>query len=211
MSNQKFIGKHPIMCIHKNIYINHNFIFVNFYTGDNGYEIYAKKLIESLNKFNLSYYIIEINSLQKKWNDIVSLKPIILLKALNKFKKNIIWIDSDAIIEKNPVLFANIKKNIAVHYIKRNNELNSAVLFLKYSKLTEKLLLEWFARNFLEAHLYFTGDQKVLQLIIDKKYTNEVDLLPDEYCAIFDHCDYKNKEIVISQWQASRKLRYVNG
>lgn len=199
------LNNYPITKVKKNIFKSDYPIFVNFYTGDNGYGKYADKMIISLNKFNLPYYIFEINSLGNKWEKICQQKPYIILKVLNEYKNNnVVWIDADAIIEKKPELFMNINKSFAVHYVD-NKELNSAVLFFKNDNISRIIIKDWIKENNKDSNVL---DQVTLGRIVNKKYKQQEYNLPKEYCSIFDKKGYDNIDRVISQWQASRELKY---
>ena len=201
------LNKYKITKVKSNIFDSDYPIFVNFYTGDNGYRKYCDKLIKSLNKFNLPYYIVEIHSKGHKWTRICQQKPYILLKVMNKYpNKNVVWVDADAIIEKEPRLFKNITKSFAVHYI-GGNEFASGTLFFKNNKISRNIIDDWVKENNKNSNAW---DQRTLGKIINSKYKKHEYKLPKEYCSIFDRKDYQNIDRVISQWQASRKLKYNN-
>jgi len=194
-----------IKTIHEKIYAENNQypIFACLYTIDNGYYEYAKKLIESLEKFRLSYYIEGHLTNGRHWNEITKFKPNFLLKVLKKYPdKSVVWIDSDSTIEKMPNYFLNIKKDFAIHYI--NGLLGSGVMYFKNTNIVYNLLNDWIFENNKDIKIF---DQLHLQNLINKKYKTIGELLPKEYIAIFDHPDYKNLDNVIIQWQASRKLK----
>ena len=182
-------------------------IFVNLYTGDNGYDKYVSNLINSLKKFNLPYYIEEIHSNGDSWEKICQQKPFLIKKALDLYKKNIVWVDADSIIEKEPILFKEIDKSIAVHYMSYTGELNSATLFFKNDDISYNIIEDWKKMNDTDEKLW---DQKALQAVIQDKYIEHVFKLPKEYCTIFDIRGYDQSNRVISQWQASRKLKFNN-
>ena len=206
-TNNKLNNEYQITKIKKNIFKSEYPIFVNFYTGDNGYRKYSDKLIKSLKKFNLPYYIIEINSNGHKWTRICQQKPYILLEVMNKYpNKNVVWIDADAIIEKEPELFKNINKSLGVHYT-GGNEFNSAVLFFKNNDISRNIIDDWIRENNKNNNSW---DQVTLGKVVKNKYKNQEYKLPKEYCSIFDRKDYQNIDRVISQWQASRKLKFNN-
>ncbi len=193
-------------------------IFSTFYTSDNGYEEYFLKLKKSLENFNLAYYAIDIIKGEKTWIEICSYKPDFLLMVLNKFPdRNIVWIDSDAIIEKEPALLKNINKDIGIH-INKNFGVLSGTIFIKNSIIGKQILTDWIKEtqkinntkvNKLNNEIDF-WDQKILEKVIKKNYMNNLFLLPKEYVSIFDHPEYKDLDWVISHWQSSRKLKYYN-
>ena len=201
------LNGYEITNVRSNILNSEYPIFVNFYTGDNGYKKYNDKLVKSLNKFNLPYYIVEINSKGHKWTRICQQKPYILLNVLNKFpNKHVVWIDADAIIEKEPKLLKNINKDFAVHYI-GGTEFASGVLFFKNSKISREIITDWINEN---EKNYDIWDQVTLNKVIKSKYKLNEYILPKEYCSIFDRPDYQNIDRVISHWQASRELKFKN-
>jgi hypothetical protein len=205
--NMTSLNNYKITKIISNIFDSEYPIFVNLYTGDNGYEKYIGKLIESLKKFNLPYYIVEIHSNGDSWEKICQQKPFLLKKVLDLYKKNIVWVDADAIIEKEPSLFKGISKSLAVHYMDKTNELNSAVLFFKNNDITKNIIKDWIEKNNTDEKLW---DQRTLQEVIRKNYEEHVFKLPNEYCTIFDKGGYNQTNRVISQWQASRELKFNN-
>lgn len=200
--NNNSINGYQITNIKKKIFKSDYPIFVNFYTGDNGYGEYCDKLIKSLKKFNLPYYVVEINSNGDKWTKICQQKPYILLKVLNEYpNKNVVWVDADAIIEKKPDLFISINKTFAVHYV-GGNEFASGTLFFKNNKISRNIINDWINENNKNSNVF---DQVTLGKVINKKYKEHEYKLPKEYCSIFDRRDYQNIDRVISHWQASRK------
>ena len=197
------IGDYPLINIREKILVNDYPIIVSFYTSDNGYKEHADRLIESLEKNKLSYSIYDINSLNHKWTKICQLKPIVLNKVMEKYKKkNIVWLDADSIVEKEPTLFKKIDKNFGVHYI--DGEFASGTLFFKNNNISRNILKDWISENNKSEDAW---DQVTLGKIINEKYKNEEYILPKEYCSIFDRKGYQDIDKVISHWQASRKLK----
>ena len=121
-------------------------IFVTYYTVDNGYQEFFKKLKKSLIIFNLNYYAFEILRENKSWETICQKKPNFLLYVMDLYPtRNIVWIDSDAIIEKKPDLFLKINKELGMYFMpyKKTKLLCSGTFFLKNSIFNRKLLNEW--------------------------------------------------------------------
>lgn len=200
------LNNYKITKIISNVFDSEFPIFVNLYTGDNGYDKYVSKLINSLKKFNLPYYIVEIHSNGDSWEKICQQKPFLIKKILNLYKKNIVWVDADSIIEKEPILFKEIDKSFAVHYI-YENELASGTLFFKNDDISYNIIEDWIKMNNTNDKLW---DQKALQAVIQDNYLEHVFKLPKEYCTIFDRGGYDQSNRVISQWQASRELKFNN-
>ena len=180
----------------KNKYININDneknIYVNYFTGNNIYKKYANNLINSLNEFNLSYYIIEIDSSNYKWSDLILFKPNILLEVLNLYPtKNVIWIDADAKINKYPHIFNNINKSIAVTCRGKNLKclnLWSCVIFFKNDNISKKIIHDWNIESKRINHKF--TDQIALKNIINRKYFDHLQKLPEYF--IVKEYDIKN-------------------
>lgn len=183
-------------------------IFVCLYTTDNGYEKHAERLIKSLDKFKLSYYIEGHKTYNRKWDEITKYKPFVLLKVMNKYpERAVVWLDADSIMEKMPTHFVNIKSDFAVHYV-NGRVLDSAVVYFKNTDISRNILVDWIKEN---DKYPVKFDQVNLAVVIKNKYKSNEEILPREYCCIFDHQRYKNLNWVISQWQASRQLKNKPG
>jgi hypothetical protein len=140
----------------------------------------------------------------KKWTRICQQKPLLIKIILEKYNKPVVWLDADSIIEREPVIFKNIEKDFAVHYI-GGHELGSAVLYFKNNSHSYNIIKDWVKENNKDSNSW---DQRTLQKIIKEKYLDNEFRLPKEYCSIFDRPDYQKINKVITQWQASRKLKH---
>lgn len=183
---------------------------MNFYTYNNGYKKFADKLITSLKKFNLSYYIYEIHDLNDKWVEVKIHKGFPILEVMKKFpNRNIVWVDADSIIEKDPVLFNEIDADLSVSYVPHMNQTNTAVIFIRNNEYMIKFINEWYNKS--KEHVKLgrkgLGGQDVLQDMLRNNDLNIKDHykpLDPAYCIIFDNDNYNGIEGIITQWQASR-------
>jgi hypothetical protein len=188
------------MRVSKNISNSDYPIFVNFYTCDNGYEKVAPYLIDSLEKFGLPYYIVEIDSNGDPWEKICQQKPYLLLEVLDKYPdKNVVWIDADAVVEKMPEEFLKIEKDIGTCYT--GSSLNSATIYFKNNETCRKIIADWIKEN---NKSFKVWDQVTLDKVLNETYKNHVHVLPHSYVGIF------NPNAVISQWQFSRNIKPKN-
>lgn len=196
-------------------------IFCTFYTIDNGYQEYFTHLKKSLENFKLDYYAAEIYRQDYLWEEIGQLKPQLLEKVLKTYPgRNVVWVDSDSIIEKPPVLFESIpeKYSFGVHYL-YGKELCSGTLFFRNNQCGVKILQEWknkilkFNRLFKEGHIERKQlwDQKILQKVVNKVVKPKIFILPPEYLCIFDNTSCSREQWVISHWQAARKMKHKKG
>ncbi len=183
-------------------------LFISFYTKNTGYEKEVKNLITSLEKFNLKHEVVGVNS-KGNWLNNCHYKTTFIKQMLEKYKgqeDKIIWLDSDAIIRKQPILFETIKEDIGVHYLKKGKEniLLSGTIFINNNNRTRELFNLWEQKCKQSPNRFA---QRILHSFID---TTNVSIykLPVEYVKIFDFGD-KNIEPVIEHFQASR--RFKNG
>ena len=167
----------------KNINNLEKHVFVSFYTYDNGYKKYAGRLIDSLNKHNLSYYILEIHTNNYSWAELTKLKPYLLLNAMKLFPdKNICWIDSDATLNKYPNLLNKIDKNIAIscrnsmgkNYICKVPW--SCFIYFKNNSFSKNFINDWL-NNFKN----YGADQHPIREIINNKYLEDIEMLPNSF------------------------------
>ena len=193
-------------------------IFIAFYTKDSPYEQIAKeKLIPSLERFNLNYEIIQTES-QGNWYKNVAEKPKIILDYLVEypFQYNVVILDVDAIIEKEPILFNEIpdKYDIAFHYLDWSiwyryqncniKELLTGTMLFRNRPQVRELCKEWYS----QAKETQQWEQKVLERIIGN-YNLKIFELPIEYIYINTLPNgskprISDENVVIRHFQASR-------
>jgi hypothetical protein len=93
-------------------------LFVTFYSDDvnsNYYKSSFHNLEKTFKKFNLELYGEQI-PYNKEYKNMCLFKPSFILKCLNDFNKNIIWIDADTTLKNIPVEFEdNIHDIIESH------------------------------------------------------------------------------------------------
>ena len=184
-------------------------IFVSFYTQNSGYEEEVKNLIVSCEKFGLSFDIIPIVS-KGTWEKNCAYKPRFLLEMLKKHKKPLVWIDADAVILKNPVLFNTLTCDIGIRLFKNLplshcSKILSGTIYINNTQNSSLFLELWDE----EIQTLFKNkkegkwDQIALKNAILKKI-GKLDFfsLPSSYAAIYDKPCHKNA--VILHYQASR-------
>ncbi|HDP36856.1 MAG TPA: hypothetical protein ENN27_03160 [Candidatus Atribacteria bacterium] len=176
------------------------FIIVAYYTKNTGYEDEIKKLITSLEKFNLPYDIKTIDNLGN-WQKNTQYKAEFCKRMLEKHQRPIVYLDADARVEQNPELFEKLDCDIAVHY-RNDEELLSGTLYLNNTYATKMLIDEWIKEIKKTPDIW---EQKVLDRVI-RKSNIKIEKLPPTYCQIFDSMAGAGKP-VISQHQASRKFK----
>jgi hypothetical protein len=192
-----------------------NLIVVAYYTINTPYEDEAKKLIKSLDALNLNYDVIGVPNLGN-WQANTRFKAKFMEDMLNKHQgKNLLYVDSDAIIHSKPLLFENCTADVAVRWQDfrwRQNECLSGTIFMANNKKTRELCQRWQRVNLNEGPAATTFEQWNLGSVI-KEMEAEGNLitenLPPEYTMIFDsmRAIYPDVIPVIEHFQASRKLK----
>lgn len=196
-------------------------IFISFYTDFTPYkEVCESYFKPSVEKWDLKHHIYVVKD-RGSWNSNTRYKAKLILKALNKYKEDVVFLDSDAEIVKYPKLLFNIPReyDIALHFLDwmkmwRNQdghsqrELLSGTMFIRYSEKNIKLVKQWIQKDDISKE---TKEQKNFeQLVLNNPRYNIYDL-PASYCAI------KKRDGSISEYvrtphiihhQASRKFRY---
>ena len=190
-------------------------VIVAYYTVNTPYEAEANKLKSSLDKLGLAYDIVGVNNLGN-WQANTRFKAHFMEDMLKKHSgKNLLYVDSDAIIHKVPILFENYNYDIAVRWQDfrwRKNECLSGTIFMANNPRTLELCKRWQKVNISEGPNAKTFEQWNLgKVIVDMRAEGKIKdgNLPPEYTMIFDsmRAMYPNIDPVIEHFQASRKLK----
>jgi hypothetical protein len=192
-----------------------NLVIVAFYTLNTPYEDEAAKLIKSLNKLDLIHDVVGVPNLGG-WQANTRFKAKFMEDMLNKHVgKNILYVDSDAIVHSRPVLFENYVADIAVRWQDfrwRKDECLSGTIFMANNDKTRELCRRWQRINLNEGPNATTFEQWNLGSVIKEMEAEGKIItknLPPEYTMIFDsmRAIYPDVIPVIEHFQASRKLR----
>jgi hypothetical protein len=167
--------------------------FIAYYTENSPYkEIAETKIIPSLNKFKLNYSVESVPNLGNWYNN-TAYKPKFILDHLVDcpFPYNLVMLDVDCTIEKDPILFDEIPEeyDIALHYLdwkswygyKDSNikELLTGTMMFRSRPKVKAMCKEWYEI----ANKTKEWEQKVLEKII-KNYDLKIYELPIEYIYI---------------------------
>jgi hypothetical protein len=188
-------------------------MIISGYTINTDYEQEVKDLESDLKRFNLDYKLYGYES-RGDWTKNTMVKAELIQRALNEFpSEDIIWLDADAIILKNPTFFhclKNMEFDICCHYLKTSynpNELLSGTIIFRNNDIVKSLVNDWVNDN-----SGVNWDQKILQKYVDGKYVDKLKKLnlPEEYIKIRPRSvsNARNLNCVIGHKQMSREQRH---
>ena len=183
---------------------------------------WEQNLKPSLEKFNLNYYVDELKE-EKDWKRNTDYKPLFLWKCLQKFPgQHLVYLDVDAVIQTNPVLFGQIpiEFDLACHFFEWEShygykhseglkELLSGTLLIRNTPKVNILVQDWNSN----AHRY-GWEQKALAESIKKFPDIKVYELPRGYCYIATTPSGEAPAVplarpIIVHYQASRQLKRI--
>lgn len=176
---------------------------VSFYTADNEYAEIVKNLQASLEKFSIPHKLVPITS-KGAWELNCAVKARFIQKEWELSNVPIIWIDADATVEEDPILFSQLDCDVAFHKWNGWEGLSGTVYFAK-TDLTKKLIDQWVLRceadpvnwDQMSLHSAWCDISSVIPL--------RTAWLPAEYCAIFDAPEISTP--IVKHWQASRQAK----
>ena len=202
---------------YKSIKHNKKWILISYYTTGTSYEKEIQKLINSLGNHEIDYCIFGKPPLGS-WRKNLDHKSAVIRDALKMFPgKDIVFVDSDAIVEKYPVIFDELSNDglydIAAAFHKYNGSVGigsllSGTLWLRNNDITQAIVSGWHRIGLKNNDV---RHQHCLRLAIDEIMMGGnlffVYRLPTAYTYIFDYNYGKKINPVITHYQASRKLK----
>lgn len=175
-------------------------LFVTAYTPD--YAVLAASLQDDLEKFNLEYEMIPLED-TGKWAENCNLKSYVIKCLREEYPDSVlVWIDADAKIEREPVLFSELNGADVAYHTVDNKILASGTLAFMPTEMGNKLLDTW-------AYECEKNPDKWDQLTLHKcvrELNPKVYNLPEEYCRIFDRKTPCNNPVIV-HYQESRNRK----
>jgi len=183
--------------------------------------VIEENLLPSLKKWNLPYDISYVKDFGS-WALNTAYKSTLIKDMLLKHKEPVVFLDSDATIEKYPSLFFEIPDNVDLGYFHfswwghwrgiwdkpdEKLELLSGTMYFGFNDKVLKLIDEWILQVNNNLNKW---EQKVLEEIVYARNDLNIYKLPAEYCTVLmqDNSIPKYiKEPVITHHQASRKYK----
>jgi len=191
------------------------YIVVAYFTMGTLYEARAKILEQSLLRWKVPHHIAGIPNLGS-WQKNTSYKPTFLKKMVRDFGPlNIVYVDVDAEFQRYPDLFDTLATtmvhDVAVYVFDRScyrrspkgTEVLSGTIFFRSTVGVDRILDKWELACQANVNKW---DQKHLESVLDGNF----DLLPGEYCKIFDRMDEITDPVIV-HYQASREVRKCRG
>ena len=180
-------------------------VIVSFYTKGTGYEEQVKQLKITLKRFNLENDIVGIAD-RGSWHKNTYYKAQFIQRMMNKHRgRSIVYVDADAKMRMNPVLFNNFKYDFACHF-HMGKELLSGTLYFGNTKGARQLVKKWIEED--KLHPDTNMPQKNLRTVFNReKKKIKWKALPVEYCMIYDSRSRYRVNPVIEHFQLSRKYK----
>lgn len=168
-----------------------NYLIVSYYTT-NYKRIAEKYLLKSLKQQILPHYIKEVPELGS-WKKNTDFKAVFINQCLNQFSQNLIFIDADATINSDPILFKELSNkeidfgyhNLSweTHYCRPNDkgkfEFLSGTLYFANNDKVKLMVLEWIRNTQI-----YAPEQKALKVAVNDTKNLRIFEFPREYCYI---------------------------
>lgn len=180
-------------------------VIVSYYTKGTGYEEQAEYLKITLRRFNLDNDVVGVPD-KGSWHLNVYYKARFIQRMMKKYPdRAIVFVDADAKIRANPVLFNTLDCDLACHF-RHGKELLSGTLYFGNTEKARFLVSKWIEEDRLYPKTHMP--QRNLRSVFNK-YKNKIKWksLPVEYCMIFDSDARNRARPVIEHFQLSRKYK----
>ena len=85
--------------------MKNSFVLVSYYWGSEKFQNFAKRLINSCENLHIKHHVVHKKQFDNKYQAAINYKPKFILHMLQKFPKdNILYVDTDLLIKKYPIL-----------------------------------------------------------------------------------------------------------
>ena len=179
-------------------------VICSFYTQE--YKDLAKRMERSAKLFGFETDLKQVEKVNGSWLETIYTRANFVLEMLEKHGRDIVWLDSDAVIDRYPELFDEFDGDFGAHvheWTDRGKELLGGTMYFRHTEATLELVKKWISLN------GSLPKQALSQWVIPQalegwsgKFVN----LPANYTQIFDLMADAG-EPIISHYQASRQFR----
>jgi hypothetical protein len=177
-------------------------IYVSMFTENTPYQEEVKILKSSLDKFGLPYEIVGLKN-QGSWEKNTQMKPQVLKSVLDKYNKDVIWIDADAEILEKPELFYSLNCDLSFHHLREWDEKMTGTMYFKNNILSREVLNKWIQLN----NTNDLPDADNFQKVMETQRGAKIVDLPVEYIHVADIKFLQCSKPVIIHHQASRRFK----
>jgi hypothetical protein len=191
---------------------------ISFYTKNTGYEKEIENLENSLKALKIPHHFFGFPE-TGSWRGNLNYKSQCILKAMDMFPdKDIVFLDSDAVVQRDPTLFDELSKSraydLSAHFFQYSQrsggalELLSGTLWIANNETSRKLMQKWHAIGIVRDDVKHQQCLKLAIAALEKDGIKiRVNRHPFAYTCIFDYPLAKQCVPVIMHYQASRRLR----
>lgn len=177
-------------------------IYVSMFTSGTPYEEEVKTLQKSMDKFGLPYEIVGLRN-KGSWEKNTQMKPEVLKATMDKYNKDVVWVDADAEFVERPDLFYKLDCDIAFHHLKEWDEKMTGTMYFKNTTASREILNKWIQEN----NSNDLPDGPNFQKVMEEPRGLKIVDLPVEYINVVDIKFLQCEKPVIIQHQASRRFK----
>lgn len=157
-------------------------VVISYYTINTVYEEEIRKLMDSLNTFQIPYKIYGVPTLGS-WLNNTGYKAEFVRDVLKRVDRPCVWLDADCEIIKQPVLFAKLmKEKVSMSVYIRGDEkepnLNSSTIYLGNDAFCKDVVEKWVYQ--MKQTQYKVWDQKCLEYVY-METPSKFHKIPPEY------------------------------
>lgn len=188
-------------------------VIVSFFTPN--YTLYAQTMKKSVERYGFETDIVPINT-RGQWIDNMYYRAEFIMYMLKKHRRDVVWMDCDAIMNRYPDIFDDFKSDLGVYYHEWSpsqfypngfRELCGGTMYFSYQPAVLGLVNRWMELN--NTLPRYPRTQIVLQKAVDQMLRNSPSLkikeLPPEY--VFVNRFMLLSDPVITHGQASTEFR----
>jgi glycosyltransferase involved in cell wall biosynthesis len=179
-------------------------IYVSMFTENTPYEEEVKILKSSLDKFGLPYEIVKLRN-QGSWEKNTQMKPSVLKSVMDKYNKDVVWIDADAEILENPELFYKLNCDMSFHHLKEWDEKMTGTMYFKNNLISREVINKWINVN----ETNNLPDAQNFQKVMEEQRGLKIVDLPVEYINVQDIQFLQCSDPIITHHQASRRFKEI--
>lgn len=180
-------------------------LFISFYTED--YAEPALKLQSKLRALGRPNRIQKVSD-TGSWKQNIRRKPTIILEMMTEARQydSIVWLDADAILRKDPVLFDSITEDVGLYFYERekagDREPLAGTMFFRNSKKVRLFLKSWASKVAKTPVHMKRPDQQLMRTMLPKSGLSVCEL-PQAYSQLWTERTRKADVIRHQRWSTN--------